>query len=231
MNKNINIKELLKGLLIICSYFLISDILATPFLFLYKNNIINEATLYILVYLLITLTYIVIYIKDLIKDFNDFKKNYKMILKTTINYWIKGLFIMIVSSYIIELINLPINTNQEANADLLASLPLVEALIAVLFAPIYEELIFRKSLFKFTENKHLYAITTGLIFALIHITSSITSPQDLIMLIHLIPYISVGIAFGYAYKKTNNIFGTITVHSIHNAITLIEMIILGGLLW
>ena len=50
------------------------------------------------------------------------------------------------------------------------------------------------------------------------------------MLIHLIPYISVGIAFGYAYKKTNNIFGTITVHSIHNAITLIEMIILGGLL-
>ena len=221
MNKNINIKELLKGLLIICSYFLISDILATPFLFLYKNNIINEATLYILVYLLI---------KDLIKDFNDFKKNYKMILKTTINYWIKGLFIMIVSSYIIELINLPINTNQEANADLLASLPLVEALIAVLFAPIYEELIFRKSLFKFTENKHLYAITTGLIFALIHITSSITSPQDLIMLIHLIPYISVGIAFGYAYKKTNNIFGTITVHSIHNAITLIEMIILGGLL-
>ena len=161
MNKNINIKELLKGLLIICSYFLISDILATPFLFLYKNNIINEATLYILVYLLITLTYIVIYIKDLIKDFNDFKKNYKMILKTTINYWIKWLFIMIVSSYIIELINLPINTNQEANADLLASLPLVEALIAVLFAPIYEELIFRKSLFKFTENKHLNAITTG----------------------------------------------------------------------
>lgn len=230
MNKNINIKELLKGLLIICSYFLVSNILAIPFLFLYKNNIINEATFYILVYLLITITYILIYIKDLIKDFNDFKKYYKTILKTTINYWIKGLFIMIVSSYIIELINLPINTNQEANANLLASLPLVEALIAVLFAPIYEELVFRRSLFKFTDNKHLYAITTGLIFALIHITSSITSPQDLIMLIYLIPYSSVGIAFGYAYKKTNNIFGTITVHSIHNAITLIEMIILGGLL-
>lgn len=230
MNKNINIKELLKGLLIICSYFLVSNILAIPFLFLYKNNIINEATFYILVYLLITITYILIYIKDLIKDFNDFKKYYKTILKTTINYWIKGLFIMIVSSYIIELINLPINTNQEANANLLASLPLVEALIAVLFAPIYEELVFRRGLFKFTDNKHLYAITTGVIFALIHITSSITSPQDLIMLIYLIPYSSVGIAFGYAYKKTNNIFGTITVHSIHNAITLIEMIILGGLL-
>ena len=139
---------------------------------------------------------------------------------------------MIVSSYIIGFLSIPTNTtNQEANITMLKTIPIAEILIAVLFAPITEELVFRKSLNKFTNNPHIYAFTTGLLFAAIHLISSIKSINDLIMIIHIIPYSAVGIAFGYAYKKTNNIYGTIVLHSIHNAISLLIIIISGGIIW
>lgn len=225
----INGKELFKGISIICLYFLLSNILAIPFVFLIQKNLIgyNYATL--LLYYFLALIFFLIYIKDMIKDFEDFKKNYKSILKTTFNYWIKGLFIMFISSYIITLLNLDANVNQTANEEMLMEMPVVQAICAILLAPILEELVFRRSLKNFTNNKHLYAITTGLIFGLIHVTSSITSVNDLPMLLYLFPYGALGIAFGYAYKKTNNIYGTMVIHGIHNAIS-ISIMILGGLL-
>lgn len=231
MKTNINMKELIKGLLVICSYFILTFILQIPFIFLYQLHIINEELLYILVYLSLAIVFILYYKKDLITEFKDFKTNYKSILKITFNYWLKGVFIMIVSTFIISFINIPTNTtNQENNINMLKTIPIAEIIIASLLAPIIEELIFRKSLKNFTKNIHLYAYTTGLIFGGIHLISSIKSLSDLVMLIHIIPYSAVGIAFGYAYKKTNNIYGTIILHSIHNTISLLEIIILGGLL-
>lgn len=231
MKQNININELRKGLLIICSYFLLTFISQIPFIFLYSLNLINKEILYILVYLSLAITFIIYNKKDMINDLKNFKENYKDILKTTFNYWLKGLFIMIISTLIINIIRIPVNTtNQESNIEMLQTMPIAEILIAVLFAPITEELVFRKSLKNFTTNKHIYAFTSGLIFAGIHLITSITSIKDLIMLIHIIPYSAVGIAFGYAYKKTNNIYGTIIIHSMHNAIALLEIIILGGLI-
>lgn len=231
MNKNINIKELIKGFFVICLYFLLTFILQIPFLFLYQLDIINEDLFYILFYLSLAIAFILYYKEDLLNNLKDFKKNYKEILKITFNYWLKGLFIMLISSYIINSLHLPSNTaNQDANISMLKEMPIVECLIAVVFAPIIEELVFRRSLKDFTKNKHLYAFTSGLIFASLHLISSISSFNNLVMLIHLVPYSAVGIAFGYAYKKTNNIYGTIVLHSIHNAISLLSIIILGGLL-
>lgn len=231
MKNNINIKELIKGLLVICSYFLLTVILQIPFIFLYQLKIINEELLYILVYLSLTIVFILYYKKDMINNLKDFKKNYKEILKVTFNYWLKGVFIMITSSIIISYLSIPSNTtNQESNITMLKTIPIAEVLMAVVFAPIIEELVFRRSLKDFTKNKHLYAFTSGLIFASIHLISSINSINELVMLVHLIPYSAVGIAFGYAYKKTDNIYGTIILHSIHNAISLLQIIILGGLL-
>jgi membrane protease YdiL (CAAX protease family) len=45
------------------------------------------------------------------------------------------------------------------------------------------------------------------------------------MLLHIIPYSAVGVAFGYAYKEHNNIIGTMLIHAIHNTIAIIEIII------
>ncbi len=231
MKKNIiNITELVKGILTIFAYFFIASLLSIPFSFLIESNKIPLDLATFLLYLLLALIFIIIYHKDLIKDFKSFKKDYKKILKVTSLYWLIGIFIMIVSSFIINMFHIDTNANQEANIELLKSMPIVEFLCAVIFAPITEELVFRKSFKNISSNKHIYALSTGIIFGLVHVTSSLSGIESLIMLLYLIPYSALGIAFGYAYKKTDNIYGTIFIHAIHNVISLLQLIIIGGLL-
>lgn len=227
MNNLFNLKETLKGIGILCLYYILQLLFSMPFIFLIKSHTISEYTATLFVYMLFPIPFILIYLKDLKKDLKDFKINYKKILLTSLKYWLIGTIIMIISSILISIIGIKENINQEANINMLKNAPIVEILCAVIFGPIVEELVFRRGLKNFTSNKHIYAITTGLIFAFIHIISSISNNSDIIMLIYLIPYGALGIAFGYAYKKTNNIFGNIAIHSIHNLISLIEILIIG----
>jgi len=229
-NKNFDLKKLIKGILIILSYLIMPSIIYMPFYLLEKNNLINYQVSLILTYLCVLTVYVLIYRKNLQEDFKLFKKNYKKILLTTLKYWLIGLIIMIISSNIINLFGISSNVNQESNIELLTKYPIAEFVIACFFAPIIEELVFRCSLKNFTPNKHIYAITTGLIFGFVHVISSLDSYSSLTMLIYLIPFSAVGISFGYAYSKTKNIYGTMIIHSIHNLISLIEVIILGGIL-
>lgn len=221
-----NFKELLKGILVICSYFLIQVIYTMPFIFLLEKNKITENTLYLFVFLGMTITYIIAYRKSLINELKDIKKNYKHILKTTSKYWLIGLGIMILSSSILVAFGINNATNQEQNIKLFQENPIIQALIAIILAPFIEELVFRRSFKNFTNNKHLFAFVTGLIFGGIHVISSITSIKDIIMILHIIPYSTMGIAFGYAYKEHNNIIGTMIIHAIHNTIAIIEIMIL-----
>ena len=229
--KSINIKELIKGIAIV--FVFLSNILALPFLSLMNKNIIGYKTAVFLLYTLYIILLVIIYFKDLKEDALDFKKNYKPYIKKGINYWLKGLFIMLVSSFIIGNLGIKGNANQEANVEILKSAPWFEALTAIVMAPIVEELVFRKGFIKAIKNKHLFAIATGLIFALIHVTSSINGVGDLIMLIYLVPFGALGIAFGYLYYETKNIYSTMLVHSLHNAINILELILImlvGGML-
>ena len=222
--KTINKKELLIGLLIIGGYLIIPSFLFIPLKPLVDKGILTELSVNLVLLLILAIILVIIFPKDLFKDLKDFKKNYKEILKTTFKYWIIGLIIMYVSSILIELFGLAPNVNQEANIRLLKESPILEFIMALLLAPFVEELVFRKSLIKAINNKHLFAIVTGLLFAFIHVTSSLDAGMK--MLFYLIPYGSIGIAFGYAYHKTKNIFGTMAIHSLHNLISLLLLILL-----
>lgn len=221
--------ETLKGIGIICLFFILSFILAIPFVFLLELKLINMQIANLGLYLWLALIFSLIYIKDLIRDFKDFKKNYKQMLKISLNYWIKGLFIMYVSSFIISILRLEENANQAANIDMLIKMPIIEIICSVILAPLTEELVFRRGLKKATNNKYLYAIITGLIFGLVHVTSSITSLKDLPMLLYIVPYSSLGVAFGLTYKETDNIFSTICIHALHNSIS-VGILLIGGIL-
>lgn len=220
-----NFKELIKGILVICSYFIIQVIYIMPFVFLLIKGKITESTIYLIVFLGMAITYIIAYRKSLLKDLKDFKKNYKTILKNTTIYWLIGLAIMLSTSYILTSLNIGDTTNQEQNISLFKEAPIIQSFIAIILAPIIEELVFRKSFQNFTNNKWLFALVTGITFGAIHVLSSLTSFNDLIMLLHIIPYSAVGVAFGYAYKEHNNIVGTMLIHAIHNTIAIIEIII------
>ena len=131
---------------------------------------------------------------------------------------------MYISNYIIGIItNGQLAENEEAVRNLIDTVPLYMAFNVMIYAPITEELIFRKSIREFINNKWIYALISGLVFGGLHAISSIT---DIISLLYLIPYCSLGIIFGLLYYKTNNIFSTIIIHSIHNAIAFILHVVI-----
>ncbi|MGM9972129.1 MAG: lysostaphin resistance A-like protein, partial [Anaeroplasmataceae bacterium] len=86
-----------------------------------------------------------------------------------------------------------------------------------ILGPIVEELVFRESLYNFTNNNILFLIISSLAFTLIHITSSSGNLRYMIGI--SIPYFCCGIALGIMYiKSKHNVFVTIAIHSIINLI-------------
>ena len=118
--------------------------------------------------------------------------------------------------------------NEELVRSYIDTSPLLMIFSTVIYAPICEELTFRKSIKDAINNKYIYILTSGLLFGFLHIVSYINTPLDLV---YLIPYASLGIVFATLYYKTNNIFSTITIHAMHNALSVLVYLSLGGLSW
>ena len=102
--------------------------------------------------------------------------------------------------------------NETSIRSLLDQFPIYMVFSAVVFAPIVEEIIFRKTVKNVFDKKYLYIILSGLIFGALHISDYSNFNEILLG----IPYVIMGIDFAYIYYKSNNIFTTITLHSIHN---------------
>lgn len=187
----------------------------------YQNFSNLENTIFMFISeLLFLLLLFIIYKKDVIKDFcNYFNRDWKKNLKLSFRYWGMGLLVMIISNYIIALVmNGELPQNEEAIRELIKATPLYMAFELMIYAPISEELVFRKSTRDIFKNRYAYALLSGLIFGGLH---AITSVNSFIDLLYFVPYCSLGYVFALLYSKTNNIFSTITIHSIHNTIALV----------
>ncbi|MFA7366964.1 MAG: CPBP family intramembrane glutamic endopeptidase [Bacilli bacterium] len=111
--------------------------------------------------------------------------------------------------------------NQESINNLLNSKYMIFMLLSILFIPIIEELIFRKSFFsllnKFGFNKNLILIASSLAFGLIHVVFNLSIGYDELFL--SIPYIVSGLVLGYIYiKSEENIYTVTIVHILNNLI-------------
>lgn len=173
--------------------------------------------------------YIYIYRKDLSKDFKEYFEDFNHNFDTSLKYWLTGFGIMAISNVIISFIlNMTIAGNEENVRNFINVSPLLMLFNASIYAPVVEELTFRKSIREVISNKWFYVLTSGLLFAFMHIMGYINSPIDII---YLIPYGALGISFALLYYKTNNIFSTITMHAMHNTIAILLYLAVGGLLW
>ena len=187
-----------------------------------KSSITEKEYLlyYTLSQFLLTIILIIIYYKDLKKDLTSYNHH---IFFTSVKYWILGLIIMVISNYFItHILNLSLASNEQAVRNYIDINPLLMIINTCIFAPLTEELAFRKSIKDAINNKWFYILTSGLLFGLIHIVAFINKP---IHLIYLIPYGSLGIIFAYTYHKTKNIYSTITMHAIHNIMAVIIYLI------
>lgn len=219
--KLFDFKALLKGIGYLVLFLILPGIILIPF---FVES--DPASLY---NLKLTIVYLITTIIFIILAKNEFKQSIKTlnlkIIKRALIYWLIGLIIMSLSSDIIELIGIPLNSNETMIREQLKEFPITQILQTVIFAPIMEEIVFRYSFKDLSRNKHIYALFTGIFFALMHLPDALINPT---MLIHLIPYSALGIAFGYIYKDTDNLLATIIPHSLHNLISILQLFIIGG---
>ena len=118
--------------------------------------------------------------------------------------------------------------NQESLEVMLASkYGLVMIISIVIFAPILEELIFRKFLCGIAEEKFKWPgwaaiLISSLVFSLVHLTSG----DFEYILLYLPQALVMGVL--YHYSK-NNIFVSIGIHFLNNLIAVIGIFVLGGI--
>ena len=148
-------------------------------------------------------------------------------METSIKYWLVGFIIMVLSNlFITYVLKRPIAGNEKQIRDLVDMAPLFMIFDVIIYAPITEELIFRRSFKDVFDNKIIYILVSGLVFGGLHVINYIHSFADLI---YIIPYSALGCTFATLYKKTDNIFSTISIHAIHNALAIMVYFLGAGL--
>ena len=165
---------------------------------------------------ILVIIFFLMYRKDLIKEFKKFKANLFENINVAFNYWLVGLFIMVISNIFI---NIFFKTggaaNEQAVQKMISSLPLVMLINAGIIAPFNEEIVFRKTLKDVFKNKYVFYLLSFLIFGLAHVVGNVTSWVDYL---YMIPYGALGGAFALAYYKTDSIYTSMSMHMFHNFI-------------
>lgn len=168
-----------------------------------------------------------IYRDELKDNYKTFIKKPDSFIKTAFKYWLVGLGIMIISNFIINIINGGgIAANEKAVRELLDKYPIYMFFQIAFYAPFTEEIIFRKSIKDVFTNSYLYILMSGLIFGGLHVINGIGS--DISNLLYIISYGALGATFAALYNKTNNIFSTIFIHSFHNVLTFLLLLVFGS---
>jgi hypothetical protein len=191
----------------------------------YQNySLLKRTIILFIVDLIILGIFIIIYWKNLKKDFkNFFNENILQNIELSFKYWLAGFLVMVTSNLIISMItNGSIASNEDSVRQLIKIAPLYMLFDVSIYAPITEELIFRKSFRDVISNKWIYILVSGIVFGSLHVITSITNITDLLF---LIPYCALGISFASLYYKSNNIFSSICMHAMHNTMCFILLFV------
>ena len=197
---------------------------------MYVNDNLTSETINTYFNVLITLSTAVF----LLIIFRDFiKKNWKIFKQELLENVIWILTIGIGSAYLFSYIGefivnllLPANTSEATNQTLVVTLVSSNMLLmtfqAVILAPIVEELFFRGLIFNTLRQKSVFwaHLISAFLFGLLHVYSYILA-GDMSEWIKLIPYMTAGLAFSYAYEKRQNIIAPIFLHGLKNLIAVI----------
>jgi membrane protease YdiL (CAAX protease family) len=160
-----------------------------------------------------------LYRKTLFKDFKKFKKEY---LSIGIRYWLIGFIAMLISNLIINAIAGGIAANEAANRAIIGKFPIYAIVEIALLAPITEEITFRLAPRNIFKNSFLYALLAGTVFGYMHVMGATG-----LELLFIIPYGALGFALAKMVSKTDNIWTSISMHIMHNSLTLLALFMTG----
>lgn len=154
------------------------------------------------------------------KDFKEFINKRKEYIKEVVKIFSITILFYIPVALIVNLIT----GNESTNQSLIKEIPLwITAILAVIIAPISEEILFRGFLRKIFKNDIVFIIISGIIFGIIH---CMYAEENLLMYLYILPYSVMGAGFAKLYARTNNIYTNIIIHFIWNFIAMLAMIVL-----
>lgn len=206
------------GILVILSYFLIPTYIKYVVAYLANGALSEEISviLSIIIEILTLAVILLLFNKRIKENYINLKKNHKKYFSKYFKFYLIGLAVMYISNAILIFgLNGGLAGNEESIRSILLVHPIYVYISAVLIAPSVEELVFRGAIKNIIPNSILYILCSGLIFGGMHLVGNVTSIIDLL---YIIPYSSLGIAFAYIYSKTDNIFVTMMLHTMHNGI-------------
>ncbi len=124
----------------------------------------------------------------------------------------------------------PAPTNLPLMEQALAHYPVFLVLFAVVIAPAYEELLFRRVLFGrlWAAGRPLLGmLLSGAAFALVHEIPG-TSPNGLSEMLQLwLVYGAMGVAFAWLYRRTGTLWAAVAAHALNNAVALAALVWFG----
>ncbi len=197
--------------------------------FLWKTRIPDNMTSKIMASILfyVLMIYLSItFFKDLLKkNFKTFKENFKAYYQNLIKYiglfYLFYIFVALISAV---LSNGGVSVNQE-NVEALPiwlSLPL-----AVIYAPIVEESLFRGCIRRFIKSDKAFIAVSAIAFGLLHTAFTEATLYNVIVV--ALPYMAMGGFIAYLYAKTNNICTSMAFHAAHNLLAIILSIMITGI--
>ena len=191
---------------------------------LFGSKIITKFWMLIVFYIVILSLMIGVFYKQLIHDFKIFKSYFKEYFVLILKTWGKALVLIMITTIIIQIItNTTQANNQIALQNSFNSNPVFIAILAMFYAPIAEELMFRGVFRKFIKNKKLFVIVSGVVFGLMHV---IDDSKTLAEFSYVFVYSILGIYLAGIYAKTNNLCTNIFMHFMQNTLSVIGMILL-----
>jgi membrane protease YdiL (CAAX protease family) len=226
MNKNL-IKNIIKMIIIFIAFLFGSLFKLIPiYLFNINTKKASTTTLTLLTVfadICILIIALALYGKELKQEWKNFKKKLGDNFDIAFKYYFMGLGIMIGSNIIINyILKLGNSQNEVLVQSMIKDTPWLMLLFAGLFAPIIEEIVFRKSLKNVFKNMYLFIFISGFIFGLLHIISyNLKTPLELL---YIIPYGALGLFFALMDYKIDSTYPSIFMHMFHNtALTLLAI--------
>ncbi|TFB13689.1 CPBP family intramembrane metalloprotease [Filobacillus milosensis] len=138
-----------------------------------------------------------------------------------IKWAVIGFFLAFLAQYVANIINITILDLDQSSENTKLIMDIIDEnvyfiLLPILFAPLLEEIIFRKIIFGQLYKKMNFffsAVISALIFSLLHFDFTF-----------VLTYLAMGLVFAYLYVKTQRIIVPILVHmAMNTTVVLIQM--------
>ncbi|MEA5026564.1 MAG: type II CAAX endopeptidase family protein [Erysipelotrichaceae bacterium] len=146
-------------------------------------------------------------------------------------YAVKSIFMMygcmIVMNIILNLVTNQLGSQNQLDViSMTDSFPLITFIMAVLLAPLIEEVVFRGVIFRKLRdiNYPIAQIVSSLAFGFVHVSSSFFS-GNYIDSLYIFVYAMLGYFLGLNYERSGTIYISIGLHTVINLVSMIMLLL------